>query len=247
MLGFCDSVGIQLRDGGRQGCRGEEVCRRGHLPGGRCCEARAGAREGRVCLCAGSCRASRSWQRCQDVSRTETWWAGLRLLGSSVPGAMRGPGLAGMGDGGDQSLHPIWWFSLAEMPSLASSRQGRVVSNRLRSLPWGTLPGGTLPWGTLPCRGALPAVTEPRLGLFVRRCWVRLVSHRSFLESPWAGRQPNLSPLVGASDFTRVMQTTLGLWSQCAWHCPRGWEQGPVAQQCLGSPCPDLDQLSEPA
>lgn len=136
-------------------------------PGGRCCEAGAGAREGHVC------HARDSWEHCQDVEQDidlAGWPLSLGLIGAWY--CVGTGGLAELGDGGDQAFHPIWWFSLTEMLSLPA---GQVpLQHGLAMTP--AMGHPPLPRGTLPCHGALPAVMEPQLGLFARSSWVRLVS-----------------------------------------------------------------------
>lgn len=132
-------------------------------------------------------------------------------------------GLAGLGDGWDQSLHPIWCFCLAEMlfllpPSRAGSSPAQL---------------GHDPCHWAPSFAQGPASSDQRL--FALCCWVRLISGQGFLESPWAGGWPDLNPPLEASNFTRVMQTILIYWD-CD-PCAFGIAQGPQGSTMPGVVC----------
>lgn len=110
------AIGIQPQDGGREGCSrqeaGEDI-----VPGREMLQGRSGG-TGRTHL-----PVRRQLPRQRSLAALPGceadlvgWLVSLGLIGSWC--CARTAGLAGLGDGGDQSLHLIWWFSLAEMLSL---------------------------------------------------------------------------------------------------------------------------------
>lgn len=238
------AIGIQLQDGRREGCRREEegediVPRREMLQGG-----------------------SRGTERTHLPVRRQL---PRQQFLAALPGCE-----AGHGPGGLACVSRC----LALRGDKASGRAGGTVGTS-HSIPsggsaWQRCFACRHPAGQVPLQhglAAIPAMGHPPLprgpagsgGAAARAGCPELLGE--------AGLLPRLPPIALGRRMARPQSTlggirfykgdanhsgTLGLWSPCPWHCPRGWEKGPVAQQYLGwsiiasrTPCPDPNQLPE--